>query len=204
MLIKLYEKNNSQRDIDRVLDVLNGGGIIIYPTDTAYAIGCHALKERPIERICKIKGINPQKHRFSVICYDLSKISQYVQIDNNTFKTMKRNLPGPFTFVLRAGSRLPKIFSNRKEVGIRIPDNVIIREISRQLDAPILSTTIPYDDSEDIGYLTNPELIDEKFGDEVDIVIDGGAGGFEFSTVVYCIDGEEEIIREGKGILDNK
>lgn len=202
MLIKLYEKNNSQRDLDRVLDVLNGGGIIIFPTDTAYAIGCHALKERPIERICKIKGINPLKHRFSIICYDLSKISQYVQIDNNTFKTMKRNLPGPFTFVLRAGNRLPKIFSNRKEVGIRIPNNEIIREISRQLEAPILSTTIPYDDSEDIGYLTNPELIDEKFGDDVDIVIDGGASGFEFSTVVYCIDGEEEIIREGKGILD--
>jgi tRNA threonylcarbamoyl adenosine modification protein (Sua5/YciO/YrdC/YwlC family) len=115
---------------------------------------------------------------------------------------MKRNLPGPFTFVLRAGNRLPKIFSNRKEVGIRIPDNDIIREISRQLDAPILSTTIPYNDSDDIGYLTNPELIDERFGDDVDIVIDGGAGGFEFSTVVYCIDGEEEIIREGKGILD--
>jgi tRNA threonylcarbamoyl adenosine modification protein (Sua5/YciO/YrdC/YwlC family) len=115
---------------------------------------------------------------------------------------MKRNLPGPFTFVLRAGNRLPKIFSNRKEVGIRIPDNDIIREISRQLDAPILSTTIPYNDYDDIGYLTNPELIDERFGDDVDIVIDGGAGGFEFSTVVYCIDGEEEIIREGKGILD--
>ena len=164
MLIRLYDKNPSQRDIDRVLDILNGGGVIVFPTDTAYALGCHALKERPIERICKIKGMDPRKHRFSIVCYDLSDISQYVQIDNATFKTMKRNLPGPFTFVLRAGSRLPKIFSNRKEVGIRVPDNDITREICRQLGAPLLSTTVPYDESDDIGYLTDPELIDERLG----------------------------------------
>ena len=202
MLIKIYDKNPSQRDIDRVLDILNGGGVIVFPTDTAYALGCHALKERPIERICKIKGMNPQKHRFSIVCYDLSDISQYVQIDNATFKTMKRNLPGPFTFVLRAGSRLPKIFSNRKEVGIRVPDNDITREICRQLGAPLLSTTVPYDESDDIGYLTDPELIDERLGDDVDVVVNGGAGGFEYSTVVYCVCGEQEIIRQGKGVLD--
>ena len=173
MLIRLYDKNPSQRDIDRVLDILNGGGVIVFPTDTAYALGCHALKERPIERICKIKGMDPRKHRFSIVCYDLSDISQYVQIDNATFKTMKRNLPGPFTFVLRAGSRLPKIFSNRKEVGIRVPDNDITREICRQLGAPLLSTTVPYDESDDIGYLTDPELIDERLGDDVDLVING-------------------------------
>ncbi|MBO7114036.1 MAG: Sua5/YciO/YrdC/YwlC family protein, partial [Bacteroidaceae bacterium] len=114
----------------------------------------------------------------------------------------KRNLPGPFTFVLRAGSRLPKIFSNRKEVGIRVPDNDITREICRQLGAPLLSTTVPYDESDDIGYLTDPELIDERLGDDVDLVINGGPGGFEYSTVVYCVDGDQEIIRQGKGVLD--
>src|SRR5574344_617437 len=201
MILKLYDKNINQRDLDRVLNILNGGGVIVFFIDIAYAMGCHALKERPIERICRIKGLNPQKHRFSIICYDLSNISQYVRIENTTFKTMKRNLPGPFTFVLRAGSRLPKIFSNRKEVGIRVPDNPIIREICRQLEAPILSTTIPYDENDDIEYLTNPELIEEKLGDDVDLVIDGGIGGYEYSTVVYCVEDEFEIIRQGKGTL---
>lgn len=202
MQIRLYDKNNSQRDIDRILQVLQDGGTIIFPTDTAYALGCHALKERPIEKICRLKGLNPNKNRFSIICYDLSDISQYVRVDNATFKLMKRNLPGPFTFVLPAGNRLPKIFMGRKEVGIRVPDNSIIREICRQLEAPILATTIPYDESEDISYLTDPELIVEKFENDVDIIIDGGAGGYEYSTVVSCIDGEPEIIRQGKGILD--
>ncbi len=203
MQIRLYDKNNNQRDIDRILQVLQDGGVIIFPTDTAYAIGCHALKERAIEKICRLKGLNPGKHRFSIICYDLSDISQYVKVDNATFKLMKRNLPGPFTFVLPSGNRLPKIFSNRKEVGIRVPDNNIIREICRQLEAPILTTTIPYDESEDIGYLTDPELIAEKFCDDVDVIINGGAGGFEYSTIVNCIGGEPEIIRQGKGILDD-
>lgn len=203
MLIKLYEKNNNQRDIDQIIQVLKDGGTIIYPTDTAYALGCHALKERPIEKICRLKGLNPGKHRFSIVCYDLSDISQYVRVDNATFKLMKRNLPGPFTFILQSGSRLPKIFSNRKEVGIRVPDNPITREICRQLEAPLMTTTIPYDDSEDIAYLTDPELIAEKFGKDVDIIIDGGAGGFEYSTVVNCIEGEPEIIRQGKGVLDD-
>ena len=203
MLVKMYEKNNSQREVDRVLDILNGSGVVILPTDTTYALCCHALKERAIERICKLKGMDPRKHRFSILCYDLSDISQYVQIDNSTFKTMKRNLPGPFTFVLRAGSRLPKVFSNRKEVGIRVPDNNITREICHQLGAPLLVSTIPFDEqADDIEYLTDPELIDERFGDDVDLVIDGGTGGYEYSTVVYCVDGENDIIRQGKGILD--
>lgn len=204
MLIRLYEKNTSQKDIDRVLDILNGGGVAILPTDTAYALCCHALKERPIERICRLKGMDVRRHRFSIICYDLSDISQYVQIDNNTFKTMKRNLPGPFTFVLRAGSRLPKVFSNRKEVGIRVPDNDIVREICRQLGAPLLATTIPFnEDVDDIACLTDPELIDERLGDDVDIVVNGGNGDYQYSTVVYAVDGDQEIIRQGKGILDD-
>ena len=201
-LIKLYSKNNSIDTLQNIADTLNDGGIIIYPTDTMYAIGCHALKERPIERICKLKKIDPRKHHLSIICYDLSNISEYAKVSNTTFKLMKRNLPGPFTFILKADSRLPKIFRNRKEVGIRVPDNDIIREICRMIDAPILSTTLPLEENEDPEYVTDPELIFEKFGNDTDIVIDGGIGGLDPSTVVNCIEDEPEIIRQGKGILD--
>lgn len=201
-LIKLYSKNNSIDTLQNIADTLNDGGIIIYPTDTMYAIGCHALKERPIERICKLKKIDPRKHHLSIICYDLSNISEYAKVSNTTFKLMKRNLPGPFTFILKADSRLPKIFRNRKEVGIRVPDNDIIREICRMIDAPILSTTLPLEENEDPEYVTDPELIFEKFGNDTDIVIDGGIGGLDPSTVINCIEDEPEIIRQGKGILD--
>ena len=134
--------------------------------------------------------------------YDLSKVSEYAKVDNSTFKLMKRNLPGAFTFILNGTTRLPKIFRNRKEVGIRMPDNSIIQEIARLLDAPIMTTTLPHEDNEDIEYCTDPELIDEKFGDIVDLVIDGGIGGTEGSTVVDCTNGEPEIIRQGLGWLD--
>lgn len=202
MLLKLYEKNNTPQDLQKVIDILNDGGIIIYPTDTMYAIGCHGLKERAIERICRIKGIDPRKNDLSIICYDLSSISEYAKVDNNTFKLMKRNLPGPFTFILTGTNRLPKIFRNRKEVGIRMPDNPIISEIARLLDAPIMTTTLPREENEEIEYATNPELIDEKFGEMVDLVIDGGIGGIEPSTVVNCTEGEAEIVRQGKGWLE--
>lgn len=201
MILKLYPKNNRPEDLQRVVDLLNDGGILIYPTDTVYAIGCHALKERPIERICKLKNIDPRKHNLSIICYDLSNISEYAQVSNATFKLMKRNLPGPFTFILNANSRLPKIFRNRKEVGIRVPDHPIIREICRLLDAPILTTTLPLEKDEDIEYITEPELIDEKFGSVTDLIIDGGTGGIEPSTVINCCEDIPEIVREGKGIL---
>lgn len=202
MLLKLYSKNNRPEDLQRIVDILNDGGIIIYPTDTVYALGCHALKERPIERICKLKNIDPRKNNLSIICYDLSNISEYARVSNATFKLMKRNLPGPFTFILNADSRLPKIFRNRKEVGIRVPDNTIIREICRMLDAPILTTTLPLEEGEDIEYITEPELIDEKFGEKVDLIIDGGTGGIEPSTVINCCDDVPEIVRQGKGILN--
>ena len=202
MLLKLYNQNNNPRDLQEVVDILKDGGIIIYPTDTMYGIGCHGLKERAIERICQIKGIDPRKNNLSIICYDLSSISEYAKVSNNVFKLMKRNLPGPFTFILNGTTRLPKIFRNRKEVGIRMPDNNIIREIARLLDAPIMTTTLPLEERDDIGYATNPELMEERFGDLVDLVIDGGMGGVELSTVVNCTDGEPEIIRQGKGILD--
>ena len=202
MILKLYPKNNRPEDLQRVVDLLNDGGILIYPTDTVYAIGCHALKERPIERICKLKNIDPRKHNLSIICYDLSSISEYAKVDNATFKLMKRNLPGPFTFILNGTTRLPKIFRNRKEVGIRMPDNPIIREIARLLDAPIMTTTLPHDEDEDIEYVTDPELIDEKWGERVDLVIDGGIGNMEGSTVVDCTQGEAEIVRQGAGWLE--
>ncbi len=202
MLIKLYEKNNNPKDIEQVVQVLRDGGVIIYPTDTMYAIGCHALQVRAVENICRIKDIDPKKKSLSIICYDLSNISEYAKVDNSTFKLMKKNLPGAFTFILPSGSRLPKIFKNRKEVGIRVPDNSIIREICKALDAPILTTTVPWEKGEDLEYQTNPELIYEKLGNEVDLVIDGGIGGIEPSTIVDCTTGEAEVVRQGKGILE--
>ena len=202
MLIKLYEKNNNPKDLEKIIQTLEDGGIIIYPTDTMYAIGCHALKERAIERICKLKDIDPKKQHLSIICYDLSNISEYAKIDNATFKLMKRNLPGAFTFILPTGSKLPKIFKNRKEVGIRMPDHPIIMEICQLLDAPILTTTLPLEEGEEIEYITTPELIEEKFGREADIIIDGGIGDTEPSTIVNCVDEEVEVVRQGKGWLD--
>ena len=202
MLLKLYNKNNSPADLQRVVDLLNDGGLLIYPTDTMYAIGCHGLKERAIERICQLKGIDPRKNNLSIICYDLSSISEYAKVDNATFKLMKRNLPGPFTFILNGTTRLPKIFRNRKEVGIRMPDNPIIQEIARLLDAPLMTTTLPRDEDEDLEYCTDPELMEEKWGGTVDLIIDGGIGGTEKSTVVDCTQGEAEIVRQGAGWLD--
>jgi len=202
MLLKLYEKNNNPKDLDRIIETLQAGGLIIYPTDTMYAIGWHGLKKQALEKICKFKNIDPRKNNLSIICYDLSNISEYAKVNNSTFKLMKRNLPGPFTFILNTGNRLPKIFRNRKEVGIRIPDNNIIREICRLLDAPILTTTLPLEEGEEIEYITTPELIEEKFGNQVDLVIDGGIGGIEPSTIVDCTNEEAEIVRQGKGILN--
>ncbi|MBP6065725.1 L-threonylcarbamoyladenylate synthase [Bacteroides sp.] len=201
MLLKLYERNNNPDDLQEIVDILNDGGLIIYPTDTMYAIGCHGLKERAIERICRLKDIDPRKNNLSIICYDLSSISEYAKVDNNVFKLMKRNLPGPFTFILNGTNRLPKIFRNRKEVGIRMPDNAIISEIARLLDAPIMTTTLPLGEREEVEYLTDPELIHEKFSEAVDLVIDGGIGGIEPSTIVDCTGDEPEVLRQGKGWL---
>lgn len=201
MLKKLYEKNNSPRDMAEIVQILNDGGLLVCPTDTVYAIACHALKERAVERICKIKGIDPAKNNLSIACYDMKHISEYAKVNDEAFKLMKRNLPGAFTFVLPTSNRLPKIFRGRKEVGIRIPDNAIVREICRLLDAPLMTASLPYDEVDEIEYLTTPELIDEKFGERVDWVIDGGIGGTEPGTVVRLIDGEVEIVRQGCGEL---
>lgn len=202
MLVKLYEKDNDTAVMERVKDVLENGGIIIYPTDTMYAIGCHALKERAVEKICRLKGTDPKKNRLAIICYDLSEISRYARMDNATFKLMKKNLPGPFTFILEGSTKLPKIFRNRKEVGIRMPAHPVIREIAKALGAPIMTASIPYDSDDDPGYATDPGLIDEKWGDMVDMVIDGGEGSFKTSTVVDCTAADFEIVRQGCGTLE--
>lgn len=200
MLVKLYEKNPNQKEIDKIISLLKEGGVIVYPTDTVYAIGCDALNVRAIERICKIKGINPQKTKLSIICDDLSTVSEYAKVSNALFKIMKKNLPGPFTFILNTTNNLPKIYKNRKEVGIRIPDNNIIRTLVQQLGNPILTTSVR--DRDDIlEYSTDPELIEEEYQGLVDLVIDGGYGGLKPSTIVDCTKEEIEIIRQGKGEL---
>jgi tRNA threonylcarbamoyl adenosine modification protein (Sua5/YciO/YrdC/YwlC family) len=198
MLIKLYEKNPDVREIDRVVRLLQAGGLIIYPTDTVYAMGCDALNVRAVEQICRFRNIDPKKANLSIICYDLSGISAYARVDNPVFKLMKRNLPGPFTFILNATHNLPKIYKNRREVGIRVPDNAIIRTLVERLGNPILSTSVR---AEDNLYATDPELMAEAYAGRVDAVIDGGFGGVEPSTVVDCTGEEVAIVRQGKGVL---
>lgn len=200
MLIKIYPENPNQKEIDKVVKVLQDGGLVIYPTDTVYAIGCDALNVRAVEKICKMKGINPAKSNLSIICYDLSNISEYAKVDTSTFKLMKKNLPGAFTFLLNTTSSLPKIYKDKKTVGIRIPDNNIIREIVRILGNPVLTTSVKNDD-EIIEYSTDPELIEERYEKIVDLIVDGGYGGLDASTIVDCTDGEPAITRQGKGEL---
>lgn len=200
MLLKIYPENPSQRAIDQVVKCLQDGGIIIYPTDTIYGIGCDIFKPKSVERITEILGDKKKKNAMTFICSDLSNLSDYTKpIPNNIFKVMKKVLPGPFTFILEANNNVPKLLqSNKKTVGIRVPDNNIIREIVRQLGHPILSTSVK-DDDEVIEYTTDPELIHEKYDRMVDIVIDGGYGDNTPSTVVDCTSGDIEIVREGKG-----
>lgn len=200
MIVKIYNDNPNQKELEKIVEVLKDGGLVIYPTDTVYAMGCDAMNVRAVEKICAFKGINPQKSNLSIICYDLSNISEYAKVDNATFKLMKKNLPGAFTFLLNTTSSLPKLYKNKKMVGIRIPDNNIIRELVRLLGNPILTTSVK-DDDEVIEYTTDPELIHEKYEHFVDIVIDGGYGNLEGSTVVDCTGDEPEIIRQGKGEL---
>jgi tRNA threonylcarbamoyl adenosine modification protein (Sua5/YciO/YrdC/YwlC family) len=203
MLIKIYPDNPNEKVIQQVVDVLKKGGIIIYPTDTVYGMGCDISNSKAIDKICKIRGIKPEKANFSFICYDLSHISDFTrQIDNETYRVIKKALPGPFTFIFNANKNVPKLLSsNKKTVGIRVPDNAIAREIVKMLGNPIISTSI-HDDDEIIEYSTDPELIHEKYEDVVDLVIDGGYGDNEPSTIVDCSEGNFEIIRQGKGDLD--
>jgi tRNA threonylcarbamoyl adenosine modification protein (Sua5/YciO/YrdC/YwlC family) len=200
MFIKLYPENPNTKEIIRIVEVLRSGGLVVYPTDTVYAIGCDALNVRAVEEICRIKNINPLKNHLSIICHDLSNISEYARVDTPVFKVMKKNLPGPFTFILNTTSALPKIYKNKKTIGIRVPNNNIVRELVRELGNPIMTTSIK-DDDEVVEYSTDPELIYEKFRNVADVVIDGGYGGLEASTVVDCTSGEIEIVRQDKGEL---
>lgn len=200
MLIKIYPDNPNPREIDKAIAILRDGGIVIYPTDTIYGIGCDALNVRAVERICALKGINPEKSNLSIICPDLSNISEYAKVETPIFKLMRKNLPGPFTFILNTTSSLPKIYKKKKTVGIRIPDNNIIRTLVEQLGNPMLNTSVKID-TDEIEYTTDPELIHEKWENTVDLVIDGGFGGIEPSTIIDCTSGEPEIVRQGGGVL---
>ncbi|QBA64094.1 L-threonylcarbamoyladenylate synthase [Muriicola soli] len=200
--IKLYNDNPNPSEIKRVVQVLQKGGLIIYPTDTVYGLGCDITKTKALERISRIKGIKLSKANWSFVCADLSNLSDYVrQIDTPTFKILKRALPGPYTFILPGNNRLPKAFKNKKTVGIRVPDNNIARAIVDALGNPIVSTSIR-DEDDVIEYTTDPELIYEKWQNLVDLVIDGGYGDNVPSTVIDLSEGDPLVIRDGKGSLD--
>lgn len=201
-LIKIYPENPNEKQLLKVVELLKKGGVIIYPSDTVYTLGCDISNTKAMERVAKIKGIKLEKNKFSFVCNDLSHLSDYVKpIDNSTFKLLKRALPGPYTFVLPAINNLPKGFKKRKTVGIRVPDNNITRDLISLLGSPIVSTSI-HDEDEVIEYTTDPELIFEKWQHLVDLVIDGGYGDNVASTVIDVSNGEPEVIREGKGSLE--
>ncbi len=200
--IKIYPENPNENAIAKVVKVLQAGGLVIYPTDTVYGLGCDITNTKALEKVAKIKGTKLEKANFSFICHDLSNLSNYVkQIDTSTFKILKRALPGAYTFILPGNNSLPKEFKKKTTVGIRVPDNNIIRALVKELGNPIVSTSI-YDEDELLEYTTDPELIFEKWQNIVDVVIDGGFGGNNPSTIINLSDGEPIIIREGKGSLD--
>ncbi len=203
MLLRLYNENPNPREIRKVVDILHEGGIIIYPTDTIYGLGCDITNPKAVEKVARFKGVKIEKANFSFICSDLSHISDYTKpISNTVFKLMKKNLPGPFTFILEANTNVPKYFKGKKKtVGIRVPHNNIIRNIVYELGNPILSTSIREED-DILEYTTDPELIYEKYKDFADLVIDGGHGELIPSTVVDCTGDTIEITREGKGMLE--
>ncbi|WP_159019947.1 L-threonylcarbamoyladenylate synthase [Algibacter sp. L3A6] len=200
--LRIYEENPNPKQIEKVVAILKRGGLIIYPTDTVYGLGCDITNVKALEKIARIKGVKLEKANFSFVCHDLSNISDYVkQIDTSVFKILKRALPGPYTFILPGSKNLPNPFKKRKTVGIRVPDNAIALDIVKLLGNPIISTSI-HDEDAVLEYTTDPELILEKWDNLVDLVIDGGYGDNEASTVIDLSDGEPIIVREGKGSLD--
>lgn len=200
--IRIYEENPNPKEIKKVVEVLKSGGLIIYPTDTVYGLGCDIMNNKALEKIAKIKGVKLDKAKLSFICHDLSNLSDYVkQIDTSTFKILKRALPGPYTFILPGAKTLPSVFKKKKTVGIRVPNNAIALEIVKQLGNPIVSTSIR-DDDDVIEYTTDPELIFEKWGNLVDLVIDAGYGDNVASTIIDLSENVPTVIREGKGSLE--
>lgn len=201
--IRIYEENPDPSRIAEVVDCLKRGGVIVYPTDTVYGLGCDIYNKKAMEKVAQLKGIKPNKAKFSFICSDMSEVAEYSrQINTSTFKLMRKALPGPYTFILPAASIVPKhIQSNKKNVGIRVPHNNIAIELVRALGNPIMSTSIR-DEDEIIEYTTDPELIYERFRDKVDLVINGGYGNNEASTVIDLTGSTPEIIREGIGDAD--
>lgn len=200
MILKLYDTNPNPGDIRRVVDVLRKGGIIIFPTDTVYAFGCDMFNGVGVELISKIKNKDLRKAELSFICFEMSQISEFAKMDDISFKLMKKNLPGPFTFILNGTNKLPKLFKNKKTVGIRMPANNIALEIVRELGNPLMTSSI-FTDEETTEYITDPELIEEKYGQMVSLVVDGGFGGLEHSTIIDCTGDEPEILRKGAGSL---
>ena len=203
MLLKIHPDNPSQRQISRLVEILKKGGVIIYPTDTVYGLGCDIFNQKAVERVAKIKGVKIEKANFSFIFYDLSHLSDYARhVSNSIFKLMKYYLPGPYTFILEANNKIPKIFRARKKtIGIRIPDNNIVRNIVKDLGNPLLTSSI-HDEDKLLDYTTDPELIYEQYKNKVDAVINGGYSNNEASTVIDCTKGEPEILRQGIGIFE--
>lgn len=198
-LIKLYEENPSEKEIKRIAKVLKDGGLVIYPTDTVYGLGCDINNTKALEKIARLKGVKLEKANFSFVCKDLSNLSEYVaQLNSATFKILKRNLPGPYTFILPGNNNLPSVFKKKKTVGIRVPDNKIAQMLVQYLGNPIISTSIK-DDDDVVEYTTDPELIAEKWDKLVDVVIDAGYGDNIASTVIDLTQPEPELIRQGKG-----
>jgi tRNA threonylcarbamoyl adenosine modification protein (Sua5/YciO/YrdC/YwlC family) len=204
LLLKIHPDNPQAHRIRQVVECVQDGGLIIYPTDTVYGFGCNLFSSKAIERLCRLKSVKPDRMHLSFICYDLSDISLYTRaLGNRTFRLMKKALPGPFTFILESNKNVPKILGAKKEqVGIRVPNHLIPREIVKGLGNPILTTSVKDESDEVSPFMTDPELIFEKFGKLVDIVIDGGYGGIEPSTVVDCIDDEISLIRQGAGNIE--
>jgi len=201
-LIKIYPQNPNQKEINKIISILKNGGLIIYPTDTVYGLGCDITNKKALEKVARIKGVKIEKSNFSFICNDLSNLSDYVkQFNTSVYKLLKRTLPGPYTFILKGNSALPKIFKQKKTVGIRVPDNNIIRAIVKNLGNPIVSTSI-HDEDAILEYTTDPELIYEKWQNLVDIIIDGGYGGNIPSTVIDLTTKPYNVVREGKGNID--
>ena len=200
-MIRLFDDNPNLNTISKIVEVLRNGGVIIYPTDTVYALGCDIFQSKALEKICRIKGVDIKKANFSVMCDSLKQICEFTKMDDDTFKLIKKNTPGPFTFILNGNNKLPKLFKERKTIGIRIPNRNLVKVIVEELGNPIFTTSLRID-GQDPDYEVNAELIKEKYGSRVDLIIDGGIGVDNLSTVVDCTGDDFEIIRQGVGELN--